>query len=560
MKKNKKVGLVLLVIILLVAGFAGGSLIRSRLIGHRTESEYKYNSNFGKDEYVRSVTYFGESWPINFWNSELETLDSDFKQIKSDGFNSIILVIPWKEFQPSVDPIEYNDYPFEKLDEILNAAEKHDLDVYARVGYLWDFYNDQNENIALRSFDIMCKGQAYTAWLDYCKQLYEALSKHPNYKDSFLTWEDFWGALGVCLGGDEQIRLEHAKVAGYQAWVENKFGLDSYNEEFGYNYSDISSVPFPDRSEPGMKAFYNYFDDFLNGILADTQEVFPNMSMEVRQDADPIVKLDGGSAHYSHEETYSCEDSDYVATMYGIHMGFSNNGERVTAEETLPCTEYILKDLTEKNGGKPVYVEQFLFYDNAQGFDQNAKLQEGEIGKYLESVSGVLANYTRGYALWTYRDYRGSMIYNPQFGIGDAGWEIEGNATVENSSEYNSNVCRLSKGDALTQFIPGVRNHYQNDVYNLEFDVKEANGAKLEISFGNDTKEIQIDSAGNYSLQFNINDSLDLKIRVTDGDIVLDNLNLYSFIQKGLLYDENNERQPLVDSIKKLNKQLSKIG
>ena len=43
-------------------------------------------------EYLKSVTYFGDEWPINYWGSEDKDMAANFEKIKADGFNSIILV------------------------------------------------------------------------------------------------------------------------------------------------------------------------------------------------------------------------------------------------------------------------------------------------------------------------------------------------------------------------------------------------------------------------------------------------------------------------------------
>ena len=53
-------------------------------------------------EYLKSVTYFGDAWPINYWGTEDDNMGANFARIKADGFNSIILVIPWREFQPGI--------------------------------------------------------------------------------------------------------------------------------------------------------------------------------------------------------------------------------------------------------------------------------------------------------------------------------------------------------------------------------------------------------------------------------------------------------------------------
>lgn len=88
-----------------------------------------------KPAYLKSVTYFGDEWPINYWGSEDENMDAHFEQIKADGFNSIILVIPWREFQPADGNVEFNQAAFDKLHKVMNCAEAHDLWVTLRIGY-----------------------------------------------------------------------------------------------------------------------------------------------------------------------------------------------------------------------------------------------------------------------------------------------------------------------------------------------------------------------------------------------------------------------------------------
>ena len=45
--------------------------------------------------YIKAFTYFGDAWPLNYWNSNLNHADADFKEAKADGFNAVILVVPW---------------------------------------------------------------------------------------------------------------------------------------------------------------------------------------------------------------------------------------------------------------------------------------------------------------------------------------------------------------------------------------------------------------------------------------------------------------------------------
>ena len=91
----------------------------------------------GTAGYLKSATYYSDDWVINFWNSESKNMDAELAQIAEDGFNSIILVIPWREFQPGTNPIAYNTYPWDKLDRVMEAAAAQNLSVMLRVDEIW---------------------------------------------------------------------------------------------------------------------------------------------------------------------------------------------------------------------------------------------------------------------------------------------------------------------------------------------------------------------------------------------------------------------------------------
>ena len=83
----------------------------------------------GTAGYLKSATYYSDDWVINFWNSESKNMEEELARIAQDGFNNIILVVPWREFQPGTNPISYNDYPWEKLDRVMEAAVVQELSV-----------------------------------------------------------------------------------------------------------------------------------------------------------------------------------------------------------------------------------------------------------------------------------------------------------------------------------------------------------------------------------------------------------------------------------------------
>ena len=63
------------------------------------------------------------------------------------------MVIPWREFQTEIQPVRYNDYAFSRLEEFMEAAQKAELMVQIRLGYLNDYYGDDNS--AERFYDIL---------------------------------------------------------------------------------------------------------------------------------------------------------------------------------------------------------------------------------------------------------------------------------------------------------------------------------------------------------------------------------------------------------------------
>lgn len=142
-------------------------------------------------EYMRSVTYFGDEWPINYWNSEDKNMEENMARIAADGFNSLILVVPWREFQPSEVGSYFNERAFARLDQVMDCAERHGLGVVLRLGYVWDYLGATETP---KRFAAITKddGPERKLWLEYSKKVYETAAAHENFWGGFITWEDFW--------------------------------------------------------------------------------------------------------------------------------------------------------------------------------------------------------------------------------------------------------------------------------------------------------------------------------------------------------------------------------
>ena len=304
-----------------------------------------------------------------------------------------------------------------------------------------------------------------------------------------------------------------------------------------------------------MIVFYKFIDHSLNELLRESQEVFPDLSMEVRMDADLVYDKNGKPFYYDHADQYLCGNADYTAIVYGIPMGFENKGEKVSAEEALRHTESVISAVHRHNLNKPLYIDQFLFFDNTPKFSHNAQLAENEIELYLNKVSDILLKHTRGYGIWTYKNYKNNMLYNSQFALLERGWNTKGDPIF--TYKYGSKVCILNERDQISQIIPETRNTIPDDHYFVSFEVKNhENNTKIRIHLGNIEKELSINYNGNFELVMNKNSGLDLCIKVISGGLAIDNINLYSFIQDGKLYDTDNTELDIADDIRSLNEKL----
>lgn len=365
--------------------------------------------------YRRSATYTSDAWVINFWNTESDHMEEELAQIAADGFNSIILVVPWREFQPGTAPILYNDYAFDKLDRVMQAADRHGLWVELRVSYTWDYYEEAESRLRFR--ELLGNDQLERAWLDYMGHMYQYASRHPNFYGGFITWEDFWNYMEDAPSfGTGSRSMDEAKRIGFQDYLKERYSLEELGQYYGKHFTSYENVHIPARSTPAYKLLYEFYDDYLIHLLEKAQKVFPGLSMEVRNDVDTVEALSGGQTGAAHYQTFPCGNAPDTSLMYSVSMGFGFHQE-LTAASAVDMMNQQLAMVQAYNGGKPIYIDQLLYMDETEGFAHNARLAPGERGVFLASISGVLRRYTNGYGIWSYRNYANNPLYNSQFAL-----------------------------------------------------------------------------------------------------------------------------------------------
>lgn len=504
--------------------------------------------------YLKSATYYSDDWVVNFWNSESIHMEEELAQIAADGFNNIILAVPWREFQPGISPCTYNEYAWQKLDRVMEAAERAGLSVMLRVGYTWDYCG--KESVLNRYQGLIYHSETRAAWLQYVDRLYRRASAHGNFCGGFLTWEDFWNFTenAARLGRGNASRAI-AQACGYTGYASLHYSLEELEEMYGHSLASWEELYMPSRDSYARKVFFEYYDQFLNELLAESQTVFPDLSMEVRLDIDPVNQGNGimeGAPHYT---TFSCGNSSYTSAMFSVSMGFLSQYERVEAAEAAANAPYFLEELKAYNGGKPIYIDQFLFTDNTEGFENNAQLRTEEKPLYLDMAPGFLKPLTMGYGIWTYRDYGDNKVFNSQFALGKEGWEFSGDCRV---TEINGNkTACLSSGSRIRQDTGSRMTGTAGQDTNVRFRLRGEGSCTVTVQVGSQTKTV---AAGKQSVQevvFKNCAPVDISFSYRGkGAAYVDDVNVYTCISEGELYHMDGSEGSCIDALRRMNGSL----
>lgn len=434
---------------------------------------------------TKAVTYFGNEWPVNFLNSEHCQAEADFDQIKKDGFNTVIYCVPWREIQPESRD-GFDEASVNKLDEMIGRAEASGLKVMLRLGYTWDFA-DQFSSIN-RFNNLFRNSGEMNAWLRYAQKVYEVSSAHSNFAGAFITWEDFWPSLAQNCSG----------------------------------YTDM--------------------DRKLMELLTQTQDVFPNLSMECRLHND----MSGGKV-YSHENTFGCGSAPYSSAMLAVSMGFPD-GTVVDPASAANMSSQMISRV--QAAGKPVFIDQFLYMESTPGYEKLANVSD--VNAYLSAMADVFNRQTMGYGIWAYRDYADSIIYNPEFGRGEKGWKFY-NARVE---DVNGNKkAYLESGASISQSLTGrgFSNSYDSKA---RMTVDAAENGKINMTVGGESRSVDI-VQGSQVVEVDFGKQVKGDIRISASvPVYVDNVKLYSHITEGNIYKLDGTPGEYLSGIRAMNNKI----
>ena len=498
---------------------------------------------------IKGATYLGNEWQFNFWTAEHSQAPEDFQRIAADGFNTIVLLVPWRQFQPSMSKNTYDAASFNKLNQLMDQAADAGLGVVLRVGYTWDYA--KGDDVLSRYQKLLYDDAVKSAWKNYAAKVYSEASAHANFAGAFLTWEDFWNfadSIPNLTAGPKTKQL--AKTVGYTDYVKAHYTKEQLEEYYG-NSADAADPSFPDRDSAAYALVYEWYDSFLNDILAETQEVFPGISMECRLDQDPVTTIDGRRIGYAHDATFACGSAPCSSVMLSAAMGYER-GNVLSASMASGMGSSELSR-TRGSGGKPVFVDQFLHIETTPGYEDLAHVKESDMNSYLSAMGSVFASSTIGYAVWASRDYTDNIIYNPEFGMDLDSWVGKGGVKVE---EYNgSKMAHLSAGAQLVQSLAG-KGYISSKPSNVRFKVISDGDVKLTVGLGGKEQTVNVTAGeNNVKLSFESQYKDSLRI-IADNECYIDNVQVYSHITEGGIYDIDGNPGRYLSGFKALNAKL----
>ncbi len=467
--------------------------------------------------FIKGVHYWGNAGPFNFWDSiELKNVETDFNYFKKRGFNTIILVVPWVEFQLYIyKPYFFNKFALDKLNFLLKEAEKFNFKVILRLSYTWDLFPKYDISCSRRFFMLYYDKNVLKAWKIYLKKIYEISSKYKNFLFGFLTWEDFWGFINVCRLQTQKDRKKIAKLIGYP-------------------------YPVPKINTPEFENFLKFWDKIIiERIFNSAKDVFPDLSFEIRIDKDPIYRDGKLIKWFEHKDFFNMK-LKVVTIYYAPFWGAKNNFNYISGEKALERLKFLLNYVKNNIGKRKIFIDQFNFYDNSPLNFGKTIIYPGDLSFFYKKAIKVLKSNTIGFALWNTRRHECSVVYNGFFENGLDGWEKSGKVSVIYFK--NDKKILISSGGEISQFIP--EKNLKIGLFSPKYKIYlcyEGIGLDKDNELIVNGKRIYLTNFyKNYCIKLAYKQNIKINFVCKKGKLIIDKVKLYSHVQEELNLEKIN--------------------
>lgn len=512
----------------------------------------------GSPSYVAAAEYFGSGNPFNMWSSDLSGAPKAFARMRSDGFNTVGLVLPWGEFQPKLTPPRYDRLAFSRLDQVIRAAAALHMGVILRLSYEFDVDPYDQLAGATRFDEIWSNRKVYTAWLDYVAAVHKSVAGFHNVREAYISWEDLWQPVFQSQGATtptQQMAL--ATSTGYRAWLQQHYSLTQVSATYGTQFASWTDVPTPPPHSPSFKLMYQYQDTALvHRLFLPAAKRFPGLTMETRVDVDSIYTGTQVVGSYTHDVLYQLPGTKVTGMYFSPYMGDPSSTHVETAAQALSALQTTLSRMSSASGGRTLMIYEYEFVSNSTAVATDPALTPVQIPTFLSQSEPLLQQYTGGYALWTYQDYTLSPVYNPSFAVGRTGWKLSGAARPKPSRRSTSYLAMGAGGKAAQPIQPLFVN--STTPATVAFRARAPHPTTLDVTWGSGgTQTVHVTGGGWHRYQVTVPPSTGTLTVSSKGAVSVTQIQLYWFTQLGDVYSTTGVAEVGAAPLRSLNKQLT---
>lgn len=435
-----------------------------------------------KNEFIIGTHYYGNGSPINMWSTiDVNTLRRDLTQIESEGFNSIVLLIPWSGFQPDMNKFELNKKYIKLLRNIRVICEELNLKLIFRIGYLWDSTPSEKPTY-MRFMNIAMDRKVMKSWSWFLKAIYNEVKVYQCYSFSFISWEDFYWPIYRHYQNVKNASDLNAFM--YESGLQNYLlEMNSYMKLIDKDF-EIDTSELPKESSKWYSLYTNFYDNFILRKIVDLSCIsFPDLEVELRVDAEwSESKESTKSFHFWSQNYYNAK---LPVIYYHANIAKKHDSVMTPNEATFHLSSLLDRYASMRDLGqnKP-FVDQLNYFDDTYAKWGTVNVENSRL--YAENMFTILQKMSSGYAIWGYRDWRKNIVHNPYFYLGSEGWIISKNVI------FSKNSVVMKDDSSMSQKIPhlaldeGERHMYLKG--NVEGESAEIN---LEVLYnsGQSTKK-----------------------------------------------------------------------
>jgi hypothetical protein len=523
---------------------------------------------------VIACHFFGDHSPFGFWDDQqLDRVPELLRVVKKDGFNTIILVVPFEPFVERQPGVGLNLWYWQRLGVILGMAADENLSVILRLGYPHSTSPDNQTYLVDRQMKMLDE-LSTRSWLAvFFEKAAEVVSKSPAYAGAFMAWEDFWIVFDHPPNLPEEERVKVAAKVGLAGLAAKWANDEQLCKMLGTDPAKWPTAIVPLPNTPAYVLWMRWFDHFLFHFVGGCAKQFlPDIAFEVRSDGHPIT-VGGKTVWASFELLRGAPQRRYG--YWGAYYGANNAGELLTAQGAMRGLEYSL-DVTNGTGKHAnIVLEQFNIVDNTLAFSgTHARIEPNELPNFLTLAAPVIASRTSGYGLWTYRNYCENWLANSAFQRGLDGWDATGTIETLHSGPQTKHSIVMSAKSGIAQLIHGMLrlqaplSRYPSFNVLLRITGGERNavthgtvsvnvGGTNAVAAGSEEGRLRFtvskEAVTEGIFEFSIRNESTFPLEVSD-------ICFYAYEQLGGLYDANCLELPLARSIRKFNADLTNVS